>query len=80
MTKEDLKIGMEAIGFKFKGVAFVDSMNKYIDSVGKIVEISKTNVRVKFEDGHSWWYPIDQLLEQSNPIDLCQLFNEIQNL
>jgi hypothetical protein len=84
MTKEDLKIGMEVFGFKFNGpnsdCGYTKKMDDYINQPGKIFSISSTTFQVKFENKEIWNYPIKEFLEQQTPIDLTELFNNIQKL
>jgi hypothetical protein len=55
-------------------------MDDYINQPGKIFSISSTTFQVKFENKEIWNYPIKEFLEQQTPIDLTELFNNIQKL
>jgi hypothetical protein len=61
-------------GFKFSGfdedgseswIKWYDTMAPYINEVGEIVEVDESDdsVRILFNDGHFWWYPLDQVKE-----------------
>ena len=48
-------------GFKFeyyRKQGYNSKMNKHIGKIGKITELDKDDVKVQFEDGNRWYYPI----------------------
>jgi hypothetical protein len=62
---------MELIGKKVKGFKFdknhstvtymARSMDKYIGQVGIITDQCSTDITIKFDDGKSWCYPIEEV-------------------
>lgn len=77
-------------GFKFTELESVgypgwhNSMERYIDKLGTIVEAYDEYVRVKFEDGTRWSYPINLIKhhlvnDASKPIELISLHAVLNN-
>ena len=55
-------VGLKVKGFKFDKEhypGFVDEMYDYIDKVGTIAYQGERVIRIKFEDGRDWNYPIE---------------------
>ena len=84
MTKLEL-LRETILGFKFENTEdciFDKYMEQYINVPGKIVEVTENECLVKFEDGESWYYPTDLVIEQieinAQSIDLNNLFKQIK--
>lgn len=64
MEKKHL-IGKKVRGFEFNatdsGLFFVDEMTEYNGRIGTTLEIVEDDVRVEFEDGKKFRYPLDQI-------------------
>lgn len=64
MEKKHL-IGKKVRGFEFKatdsGLFFVDEMTKYNGRIGTTLEIVEDDVRVEFEDGKKFRYPLSEI-------------------
>lgn len=89
MTKEDIQIGMDFVGFKFKGstspCGYAKRMDEHIGEIGKVTHIIDDVVQVVFKNKQTWNYPIKDFLkmkeeENAPPINLEELFNEIRKL
>lgn len=63
MEKKNL-IGKKVRGFKFttsSELAYTSSMDGYEECAGEIIGVNEVSVKVQFEDGRYYWYPLDQI-------------------
>ena len=73
MENQEL-IGKKIKGFEFNSknsVSFASSMKDYVGEIGEIIDVDSVSVRVKFNNGDTWWYPL--------PLALGNIEKEIDN-
>jgi hypothetical protein len=65
MRKNDHLLDKQIRGFHFNPsgtLSFASSMHEKIGEIGKIIDVDRYSVRVRFADGAAWWYPIEHIV------------------